>query len=249
MTGSSWAEYLVILGFVALPALGNFAGGLLAELVTISNRVLSLALHAAVGVVIGVVAVELVPTALETEVPWVVILAFWGGGLFFVLLDRSIEYVQSRFTGRGSSASPWMIFAGVCIDLFSDGVMIGTGSTIGFEFGLLLALGQVPADIPEGFATIATFRRQGLAFRYRLWLAAAFGLPLLLGATIGFWGLRNTSDLAKLTVLAFTAGLLTTVVVEEMGPEAHRTVEPQLGAIVLVSGFALFAFLATSLKP
>lgn len=248
MTGSSWAEYLVILGFVALPALGNFAGGLLAELVTISNRVLSLALHAAVGVVIGVVAVELIPTALETEVPWVVILAFFCGGLIFIVLDRSIEYVQSRFSRTKGSATAWMIFGGVCIDLFSDGVMIGTGSTIEFELGLLLALGQVPADIPEGFATIATFRRQGLSLRSRLWLAGAFTLPIVLGATIGFWGLRTASNLAKLIVLGFTAGLLTTVVVEEMVPEAHRNGESRLAAIVLVSGFTLFALLATSLK-
>lgn len=36
--------------------------------------------------------------------------------------------------------------------------MIGAGTTIRAGLGLLLAVAQVPADVPEGFATIANFR-------------------------------------------------------------------------------------------
>jgi ZIP family zinc transporter len=38
-----------------LPAVGNVAGGLLAEMVPVSERVLSLALHLAAGIVLAVV--------------------------------------------------------------------------------------------------------------------------------------------------------------------------------------------------
>lgn len=58
------------------------------------------------------------------------------------------------------------------VDLFSDGIMIGTDSVISFNLGLLLALGQVPADIPEGFATISSFRKHGLSPTKRVLLAA-----------------------------------------------------------------------------
>jgi ZIP family zinc transporter len=37
----------------------------------------------------------------------------------------------------------------VSIDLFSDGVMIGTGTVLNPALGLLLALGQVPADVRQ----------------------------------------------------------------------------------------------------
>ncbi|WP_447978016.1 hypothetical protein [Candidatus Nitrospira bockiana] len=55
------SEFLRVLALAALPALGNFAGGLLAERYAISERALSLALHGAAGVVMAVVAVELMP--------------------------------------------------------------------------------------------------------------------------------------------------------------------------------------------
>ncbi len=63
--GSPLEGYLAVLAFAALPALGNFAGGLLAEVLRPSRRLLSLALHAAAGIVLSVVAVELMPQALQ----------------------------------------------------------------------------------------------------------------------------------------------------------------------------------------
>ncbi len=48
------------------------------------------------------------------------------------------------------------------MDLSSDGVMIGTGTVLNPALGLLLALGQMPADLLEGFAAVATLRRAGI---------------------------------------------------------------------------------------
>ncbi|MFY9268557.1 MAG: hypothetical protein WAO55_02285 [Candidatus Manganitrophaceae bacterium] len=76
-------DYLMTLALAALPALGNFLGGLLAEFFRTSQRTLSIALHGAAGVVLAVVAVELMPQALKAASPWIIILAFLaGGGLF-----------------------------------------------------------------------------------------------------------------------------------------------------------------------
>ena len=240
-------EYLLVLALAAMPALGNFAGGLLAEMVAVSQRALSLALHGAAGIVIAVVAVELMPTALKTDVPWVIIVAFMLGGGFFVLVDQMIEIVKNRMGRAASDTTPWAIFFGVSVDLFSDGIMIGSGSTISFSLGLLLALGHVPADVPEGFATIATFKRQGLSRSTRILLGASFAIPIFLGTTIGYWAVRGQPEIIKLSLLAFTAGILTTVVVEEMVPEAHRDGESRLAALIFVSGFALFTLLSTYL--
>ena len=56
----------------------------------------------------------------------------------------------------------------------------------------------------------------------RLLLAASFALPVLLGATLGYWIVRDQAETVKLALLAFTAGILTTVTVEEIIPESHR---------------------------
>ncbi len=75
-----------------------------------------------------------------------------AGGAAFIALERGIGYVQRRLGASEEAKGRLAIYSGVSIDLFSDGVMIGTGTVINPVPGLLLALGQVPADVPEGFA-------------------------------------------------------------------------------------------------
>jgi zinc transporter, ZIP family len=59
--------FLGVLVLTALPALGNISGGVLAEIVQVSERSLSLALHVAAGIVLAVVGIELMPEALTVD--------------------------------------------------------------------------------------------------------------------------------------------------------------------------------------
>ena len=243
--------YVLVLALLALPAVGNWAGGILAEFVPVSRRTLSLSLHATAGIVLGVVGLELVPEALKGTPPWVPILAFMAGGLFFLAVDAVIERLGPRAVtpgapgdnteGEEGGGDPLVIYAGTSLDLFSDGVMVGTGAVINPALGFLLALGQTPADVPEGFATIATLRQAGFSRVRRLLYTAALGLPLLIGGTIGYFALRDAPELVRLSVLAVTGGALTAVVIEELVPEAHRGGDSRLATMFLVGGFALFA--------
>ena len=241
-------DFLQVLLFAAMPAAGNFLGGITAEMKQVSDKTLSLALHFAAGIIFAVVGIELMPQALEVKQAWIPIVAFMVGGVAFILLSKSIDYVKSRFGGSGGSSAAWGIYFGVAIDLFSDGILIGTGSTVATSLGLLLALGQVPADIPEGFATIATFKSKGVKKRLRYILAAAFAIPILLGATLGYWAVRDSTEVVKFSLLAFTAGILLTVSVEEMITEAHDKPDSTFAAAFLSLGFALFAFLTVYLE-
>lgn len=125
--------------------------------------------------------------------------------------------------------------------------MIGTGTVLNPALGLLLALGQVPADVPEGFAAIAILRSAGISRQRRVLLAASFAIPILLGATLGFFALREAPETLTLAVLALTGGALATVVVEEMVSEAHGGETSQLGPIFLSAGFALFGAISVYL--
>jgi ZIP family zinc transporter len=239
--------FLLVLGLAALPAAGNFLGGFLAEVFKVSERVLSLALHLAAGIVLAVVGLELMPEALRANPPWVPILAFVAGGAFFIYIGHLLGHVRNALGTREGASGPLAIFSGVSLDLFSDGVMIGTGTVLDPALGLLLALGQVPADLPEGFAAIATLRRGQIRRRTRILLAASFTLPILLGATIGYFALREAPEVLTLSVLALTGGALTSVVVEEMISEAHGGETSRLGPIFLTAGFALFALISVYL--
>ena len=236
--------FALVLGLAALPAAGNLLGGLAAEIFNLSERALSLALHLAAGTVLAVVGLELMPEALTADPPWVPIGAFIVGGAAFMGLERAIGYVQARTGAREELKDPLAIFAGVSIDLFSDGIMIGTGTVINPALGLLLALGQVPADVPEGFAVVATLRRAEIARRTRILLALSFSIPIAVGATLGYFALRDAPELLNLSILAVTGGALTSVVVEEMLVEAHEGDTSRLDPITLTAGFALFALIS-----
>lgn len=241
------SAYFTTMLLALLPAGGNMAGGVLAEFLRVSQRTLSFALHAAAGILFAVVGVELMPEVLEGATPWLMLLLFVGGGAFAIFLDAAMDLARTRAEcrrGGDVAATPWGIYFGVAVDLFSDGVIIGTGSTIDPALGALLALGQVPADLPEGFATIATFKAKGVRRRRRLLWSASFALPILIGATLGFWAVRGRPPGVQFGLLAFTAGILLTVAVEEIVVEAHREEDSRWASLFLVGGFALFALLA-----
>lgn len=236
---------LQALAIALLPAAGNIAGGLIAERRQVGPRTLSYALHAATGIVLAVVGIELVAEAIETSAPWIPIVAFIAGGALFIGVDHATDVISQR---RKADAGPWLIYFGVAMDLFSDGIMIGAGSTVSFSLAVLIAVGQVAADIPEGFAVIATMKNKGVPAASRRLVSASFALPILLGTVLSYLLVRGRSELVQYSFLMFAAGVLVTVVVEELVPEAHEAGDDAHGATAcLVGGFALFALLAAYL--
>ena len=57
-------DFLIVLGLSSLPAVGNFFGGLLSEWLNPSRNFVNRALHAAAGIILAVVSVEVMPSAL-----------------------------------------------------------------------------------------------------------------------------------------------------------------------------------------
>lgn len=241
-----------------LPALGNFAGGLLAEVLRTTRARLSLALHAAAGIILGVIALELAPRAFGGAPPWMAGLGFLAGGGFYLLIDMLVERItgkdnegQSEADGNtprpaSKSAGAWKIYAAVAVDLFSDGLLIGVGSSLSFGLALLLALGQVTADVPEGFATIANFKEKGVPRSRRLLISASFVLPILAGALLAYYLLRDASEALQLTALAFTAGILLVAATEEIIGEAHEAAcDTKASIFATTGGFVLFALVAS----
>ena len=75
--------------------LGNSCGGLLAEWLRPSENTLNRALQGAIGIIIAVVAVEVMPEALRGAPAWLLDLAFLAGGGTYLLLEAGIERWQA----------------------------------------------------------------------------------------------------------------------------------------------------------
>ncbi|HEY3274789.1 MAG TPA: hypothetical protein VGJ92_13545 [Methanocella sp.] len=239
--------FLAAMALGLLPAAGYVIGGLVAETVAISEKTLNLALHLAAGAMLAVVSVDLMPQVLEAKPPWLVILAFVLGGIFFAAMDRVLRVI-SRAPGAVQPTSAWAVLLGVAVELLNDGIMVGIGSTVNVGLGLVLALGQLPGNVPEAFATVSLFREQGVRRNLRLLLSLAFVVPVLAGTTIGYLFLNGQPIILKYIILAFTAGVITTLVVEEIVPLAHKNGEARLAALQFIFGFALLTFISAYIR-
>jgi ZIP family zinc transporter len=238
-----------VLGLAVLPALGNFSGGLLAEYLPTPQGILNKALHASAGIVIAVVAVELMPEALSATSGWIIGLAFGLGGVAYLGIEAVVEKIQNAQGGKGDSRlGMWMIYIAVVIDLFSDGLLIGTGSTVSFSMAVVLALGQVLADVPEGYATIINMKGKNVPRSQRFILSISFAIPVVTAAIIAYYLLRDQNETFKMAALAFTAGLLAVAAVEGMISEAHESSEDTRWSILaFTGGFVLFTFVSAGL--
>jgi ZIP family zinc transporter len=233
-------EILSVLTLSSLPALGNFAGGLLSEWLKPSKRFLNFALHAAVGIILAVVSVEVMPNALDMVPTLNLALAFIAGGVLYLLIDVGIHHWQ-RNKMEGAGAKAWMVYVAVSADLIGDGLLIGSGSAVSGQLALLLALGQVLADVPEGFSVLANFRDKGVKRSKRLLLSASFVFPVVGSAFLAYFLLRNQPNMVKYTAMVFVAGLYSLAAVEDMLGEAHESAaDTRWSAISFLLGYALF---------
>jgi len=94
---------VLVLGLALLPALATFAGGLLAEWLRPSPRAVNRALHAATGIILAVVAIEVMPQALGAAPGRVLALMFVLGGGTYLAVEAAVERWQaSAQTSEGA---------------------------------------------------------------------------------------------------------------------------------------------------
>ena len=225
--GSEPLSFLTILLLALLPVAGNMLGVALAEWRQPPPWLTGAAMHAAAGIGTAVAATELLPRADERIETWILALAVIAGSLVSVSLSRLTRLLKTTIAGSGSRATTWGAFAAIGIDLFSDGLMTGSGSAISASLGLLLALSQVLGNMPGGFAIAANFRKAEVPRTKRLGAMALYPAMPILGALMGFLALQGAGDLLTGLVLAVFAGLLLTATIEDIIPEADQPGAPR----------------------
>ncbi|MCB1111158.1 MAG: peptidoglycan-binding protein [Chlamydiales bacterium] len=235
------SETTLIILFALLPAAGNFMGALIAESITVTKKTVNRALHAAAGIMLAIVSIEVMPTALQQIPPWLTAFMFMVGGCLYLLVNTWIKSWQNTQVSTGA----WMTYVAVAADLIGDGLLIGTGGAVSSSLAFILALGQILADIPEGFAVIGVFRDQGMKRAQRLLLSASFTIMVVGSAILSYLLLRDLDNEIKTASLVCVAGLFCLAAVEDMLGEAHDTIEDtHWSSISFLGGFSLFVIVA-----
>lgn len=243
-------DLLYVLLIALLPALGTIAGALLAEWKQPPAHLTGAALHAAAGIAAAVVAVELMPRAVDRAEQWMLAIAFMGGAIASILLARGTVRLQERFGSSGGRAGLWTVYTAVGADLLIDGLTTGAGASVSSGLGLLLAGSQVLANIPGGFSVTANFREAGVKRSKRLVAASLYPLTPVVGAALGYLALRNASDVPMGLALAFFAGLLLLATIEQIVPEADKPGAPlKISSPAFAGGFVMLMLMSAYFNP
>ena len=231
-------DLLTVLLIAFLPAVGTIAGALLAEWKQPPEHLTGAALHAAGGIAAGVVAVELMPRAVERAEQWMLAIGFMVGAVASILLARGTTWLQRRFGSAGQRAGLWTVYSAIATDLLIDGLTTGAGSSVSSSLGLLLAASQVLANIPGGFSVTANFRRAEVKRSKRLIAASLYPLTPVIGGAVGYLALRGAGDTMMGIALAFFAGLLLLATIEQIVPEADKPGAPlRISSPAFAGGF------------
>jgi len=222
-------------------------GGVVAEFRDVPHRVVARLLQLAAGVLTALVAVTLMVPALNGGEPLVVVTAFFLGGAAFVVMD----FVSSKRSGASPAASaaatavPVSLYIGILLDMMIDGIVIGLGSAMTPQAGLILALSIAISGAPMALATISLARQTGASRRFRQVLFALFFAAIVGGAVFSFLVLRNMPVEVRLLMIAAAAGFLITTVTQSIIPEANRDGEPSLAGLYYVAGLSFYVLFAT----
>ncbi|MBC8161559.1 MAG: hypothetical protein H7Z42_10115 [Roseiflexaceae bacterium] len=237
-------EFLLVLAIASFAAFLTYLGAPLAERFDVPQRVVSAALQFAAGVLTAIVALTLMPPAVQAGPPFWVVLAFFLGGAVFVAFEYYAAKQAVAASEAASQATSYGFYVGILVDLVIDGAVIGVASTLTLATGLLLALGIAISTAPLAFVTIATAKRQGMPPERRRTLSLLFVVCIVGGAILSYVVLRNQSLELRLILVSFASGFLITTITQSMIPEANREGEPSFAGIFFVGGLSLYALLS-----
>jgi len=236
-----------------------------------SDRSISIFLPFAGGVMLALVAFELVPEAVEYSGVLTTTIGVIVGVLLVLLLDKLVdrlsqerhakanpdcdeehESVSERLHPAGASTKESRLLRAGVIILFAialHNIPIGIvmGAAGHFEVALTITIGLMLTlhNIPEGMAVAAPLIGGGLSRLKAILLALAAGSTTAIGALIGVT-VGNVSPTVFSLALAITSGAMLYVVFVEIFPETifgKRERTPILSAIAGIAVVAMMMFI------
>jgi len=228
----------------------------------INRLLLDTMLGLAAGVMVAASFWSLLAPAIElSDGSWVPATAgFLLGGLVMRLLDWILPHLHPSMREATPEGLPtsWrrsvLLVLAVTLHNIPEGLAVGVafgaaaagigGATLGGAMALALGIGL--QNFPEGMAVAMPLRREGLS-RMRAFMYGQFsGMVEPLAGIIGAW-LVLTMRAILPYALAFAAGAMIFVVVEELVPEAQSEGNSHLATTGTLLGFAIMMILDVAL--
>ena len=246
-------DWLQAAGWGLLSASGLLIGAIGGYYTSLQHRTIARVMTFAAGVLLAVVAVDLVIDARNAaSLYWAVIGLVCGAAVFssvnWILSRRGAQHrkrcgecVEQPEEGQ-HPGSGMAIAAGTFLDGVPEGVVLGLSVLQQGAPGLGTVTAFFLANIPEALSSSAGMRRAVRSPRYvfGVWI----GITLMIGLTAAVAGavLRDCGPAVMGTVEAFAAGTILALVSETMIPEAFFA-SPPFNGVLLVLGFVCLLIL------
>jgi ZIP family zinc transporter len=233
---------------------------------SINRKVLDGMLGFAAGVMIAASFWSLLAPAIEMAeagpLPaWVpAVVGFLLGGAFLLAIDKTLPHLHMGFSEEEAEGikTSWhrsiLLVSAITLHNFPEGLAVGVAfgaaaigvSSASVAGAAALALGIGIQNFPEGAAVSVPLRREGMSRLKSFWYGQLSGVVEPVAGVLGASLVLIMTPILPYA-LAFAAGAMIYVVVEELIPEAQRESSSDVATIGAMLGFAVMMTLDVAL--
>lgn len=217
----------ILVTALGLSVLGSLGGLFVASSVLLFNksvrqRIVPWLVSYAVGALLGVAFLALLPEALQTLTPAQAFGTLLSGILVFFVLEKLVLLRHCHTDAcQVHGAAATLVLFGDAFHNFIDGAIIATAVMTSVPLGMNTALAVAAHEIPQEVGDVAILLASGYSRRRALLLNVVSGTSGLLGALVAF-GTVSTIPTIRPFVLAFSSGSLLYIAMSDLIPDLHR---------------------------
>ncbi|HOW97530.1 MAG TPA: ZIP family metal transporter [Kiritimatiellia bacterium] len=233
---------------------------------SVNRRVLDAMLGFAAGVMIAASFWSLLAPSIELAAEmgmvkwWPPLAGFLAGALFLYGIDRILPHLHLNLSLDQAEGihTHWkrsiLLILAITLHNIPEGLAVGVAFgavAAGIEStslggAIALAVGIGLQNFPEGMAVSLPLRREGISRWKCFWYGQASGLVEPVAGVIGAAAVLMMRPLLPYA-LAFAAGAMIFVVVEELIPESQSSEKTDVATLGAIAGFAVMMLLDVAL--
>jgi len=205
------------------------------------------------GVMLALAFVGLLDEAWEEAGFGTATVAFGAGALLMFVIDIFLPHIrfavqEPGVVDRRLFTTGMLIAVGISLHNIPEGAAVGAGYIDAPKFGMMVAAGMALHNVPEGVATALPIYASGASRLAAVRLSILAGLVEPVGALGAALLLTSFQGLMP-AALAFAAGVMTFITLDELIPAARREGHEHHTALGIISGAICMFLLIGVLEP
>jgi len=208
-----------------------------------SDKLLSLSLGFAAGIMLGISTFSLIPESIELGNLYYCAVGFIGGAIFLGLIDYILPHIHKNEAKYDEyKKMGYFIAIGIAVHNLPEGIAIGVSNEVSTVMGFYMAVSIGIHNIAEGLSVAMPLRLSPNMKKTRIvFITTITGLATLFGTFIGT-AIVSLSTFFISVSLAFAAGAMIYITSAELIPKSHRS-HGKYANIGVIAGILLSLFL------